>query len=133
VKVPALLLADDNLALLKALVEMLTPRYQVVAALPNGRAALDQVFSLNPDILLLDISLGDMSGFDVAAQLNKLSCPARIIFLSMHEDVEFLTAAFDMGAAGYVFKSRIGRDLTKAIDCVFSGGRFYRECTVSAT
>jgi DNA-binding NarL/FixJ family response regulator len=121
---PALLLADDNPALLATLVEMLQTGYRVVAALPNGTSVLDGVAMRSPDIVILDISLGDLTGFDVARRLKDSGCPAKIIFLTVHEDIDFVSAAFDIGASGYVFKSRVTEDLTKAIDIVFTGGRF---------
>jgi DNA-binding NarL/FixJ family response regulator len=121
---PALLLADDNIALLTTLVEMLQTKYRVLAALPNGTSVLDDIAMLNPDLLILDISLGDLTGFEVARRLKESGCPAKIIFLTVHEDVDFVSAAFDIGASGYVFKSRVTEDLTKAIDVVFNGGRF---------
>jgi len=124
VAAPALLLADDNPALLTTLVEMLQTRYIVAAALPNGTSVLEQCATLSPDLVILDISLGDMTGFEVARRLKDSGCTPKIIFLSVHEDVDFVSAAFDIGASGYVFKSRVTEDLTKAIDIVFNGGRF---------
>jgi DNA-binding NarL/FixJ family response regulator len=121
---PALLLADDNPALLTTLVEMLQTEYKVVAALPNGNSVLDQIARLSPDLVILDISLGDLTGFEVARRLRDMDCPSKIIFLTVHEDVDFVSAAFDLGASGYVFKSRVTEDLTRAIDIVFGGGRF---------
>jgi DNA-binding NarL/FixJ family response regulator len=53
-----------------------------------------------------------------------MGCPARIIFLSLHENADFVRAAFDLGAAGYVFKSQISSDLLNALDAVSHGGRF---------
>jgi DNA-binding NarL/FixJ family response regulator len=121
---PSLLLADDNPAVLATLVELLDSEYRVVASLTNGASVLEQVDLLNPDIVLLDISLGDLCGFDVARRLRDRSSRAKIIFLSIHEDVDFVTAGFDIGACGYVFKSRVAQDLRKAIEIVYAGGRF---------
>jgi DNA-binding NarL/FixJ family response regulator len=121
---PALLLADDNPAVLATLVEMLKLEYRIVASLFNGVSVLDQIDLLCPDILMLDLCLGDLSGFDVARRLRDRHSPAKIIFLSMYEDIEFVTAGFDTGAFGYVFKSRVAEDLRKAIDMVWAGGRF---------
>ena len=121
---PSLLLADDNPALLETLIEMLEPSYKVAAALCNGASVLQEVPTLCPDLVILDISLGDLTGFEVARRLKDTGCPAKIIFLSVHEDIDFINAAFDLGACGYVFKSRITADLTKAIDIVFKGGQF---------
>jgi DNA-binding NarL/FixJ family response regulator len=121
---PALLLLDDNPAILEMLREILAANYTVVAALSTGTAVLDQISSLNPDILISDISLGDISGFRVATDLRDRGDSTKIVFLSVHEDVDFVDAAFDLGASGYVFKSRIYEDLSKAIDVVLRGGRF---------
>jgi DNA-binding NarL/FixJ family response regulator len=121
---PALLLADDNPAVLATLVEMLKVEYRIVASLFNGVSVVDQIDLLCPDFLMLDLCLGDLSGFDVARRLRDRHSPARIIFLSMYEDIEFVTAGFDTGAFGYVFKSRVAEDLRKAIDMVWAGGRF---------
>jgi len=121
---PSLLLADDNPALLETLIEMLEPSYKVAAALRNGASVLEEVSALRPDLVILDISLGDLTGFEVARRLKGIGCPAKIIFLSVHEDIDFVNAAFELGASGYVFKSRITADLTKAIDAVLNGGQF---------
>jgi DNA-binding NarL/FixJ family response regulator len=121
---PSLLLLDDNPAILEMLREILAANYTVVAALSTGTAVLDQISSLNPDILISDISLGDISGFKVATQLRDRGDPTKIVFLSVHEDIDFVDAAFDLGASGYVFKSRIFEDLSKAIAVVLRGGRF---------
>src|SRR5208282_5668648 len=80
VAAPALLLADDNPALLTTLVEMLQTRYIVAAALPNGTSVLEQFATLSPDLVILDISLGDMTGFEVARLLKDSGCTAKIIF-----------------------------------------------------
>jgi two-component system nitrate/nitrite response regulator NarL len=121
---PALLLADDNPALLATLLGLLGSEYRVVASLTNGASVLEQVDLLNPDIHLLDISLGDLCGFDAARHLRDRPSRAKIIFLSFHEDVDFVTAGFDIGACGYIFKSRVVEDLRKAIEIVYAGGRF---------
>jgi DNA-binding NarL/FixJ family response regulator len=121
---PALLLVDDNSALLKILVEILQANYCIVAALTDGSCVLDQINTLRPDVIILDISLGDLTGFDIAKRLKDNSCTAKIIFLTIHEDIDFVTAAFNIGVRGYVFKSRVTEDLTRAITVVFSGGQF---------
>jgi DNA-binding NarL/FixJ family response regulator len=121
---PSLLLVDDNRALLETLVEMLQPAYQVAAAMNNGKSVLERFAELSPDVIILDISLGDLTGFEVAKRLRDAGCTAKIIFLTVHEDIDFVNAAFELGASGYVFKSRISADLSRAIDTVFHGGQF---------
>lgn len=122
--VPSLLLADDNPGFLKILIEILEPTYKVVAALHEGASVVEKVAALCPDLIILDISLGDMTGLEVFRRARAAGCATKVIFLTVHEDVDFVNAAFDIGASGYVFKSRIAEDLTRAIDLVFNGGRF---------
>jgi len=124
VTAPTILLVDDNHAVLELLVEMLEPTYKIAAALCNGTAVVDQAAALLPDLIILDISLEDISGFEVARRLKKAGSPAKIIFLSLHEDMDFVGAAFGLGASGYVFKSRLTTDLENAIAAVLSGGQF---------
>ena len=118
------LLADDNLEILETLVDMLQPAYVVAAALSDGKSVLEQAPLLHPDLIILDISLGDMTGFDVARRLQKAGVTAKVIFLTVHENVDFVRAAFEAGAAGYVYKSRISSDLIDAIATTCAGGRF---------
>jgi CheY-like chemotaxis protein len=119
-----ILLVDDNHEVLEHLVGMLEPTYKIAAALCNGTAAVDQAAALHPDLIILDISLGDISGFEVARRLKKAGCPAKIVFLSLHEDMDFVGTAFGLGASGFVFKSRLTTDLESAIAAVLSGGQF---------
>jgi CheY-like chemotaxis protein len=121
---PTVLLVDDNRALLELLAGMLEPTYKIVAALSSGAAVVAQAAALLPDLIILDISIGDVSGFDVARRLTKAGCPAKIIFLTLHEDVDFAFVAFGLGAWGYVVKSRIATDLEDAIATVLRGGHF---------
>lgn len=119
-----LVLVDDNPEILDTLCDVLQPHCVVAAALPDGKSVLQQFSSLQPDILILDISLPDMTGFDVLRQLKSKGAAAKVIFLTVHENVDFIRAAFDLDAFGYVFKSRIASDLLLAIKTISRGGRF---------
>ena len=119
-----LVLADDNPEVLETLADMLQPDYVVAGALSDGKSVLEQVAELKPDVIILDISLPDMTGFDVVRQLKKRGSRAKVIFLTVHENIDFVRAAFELDAAGYVFKSRISSDLVEAINTISHGGRF---------
>ena len=124
---PTLLLLDDNAAVLTILVEMLEKDY-VVTAFSDGASLLAEFGSLSPELVILDISLGaGMTGLEVARTLQDRQSPAKIIFLTVHEDHSFVDAAFDLGSSGYVFKSRADEDLKRAIEQVLEGGRFLSE------
>jgi DNA-binding NarL/FixJ family response regulator len=119
-----LVLADDNPEVLEMLADMLQPDYVVAGAFSDGLSVLQQVSNLKPDVIILDISLPDMTGFDVVRQLKKNGAGSKVIFLTVHENIDFVRAAFDLDAAGYVFKSRISSDLIEAINTICDGGRF---------
>jgi DNA-binding NarL/FixJ family response regulator len=113
--VKRLLCVDDSPDMLEILVDLLQPQFTIVGALSSGASVLEAATALNPDIVLMDVDLGDMSGFVVAKQLRSSGCPASVVFLSVHESIDFIRAAKDLGAAGYVCKSQITRDLVKTL------------------
>jgi two-component system response regulator NreC len=94
---------------------MLQDEFIVSGALSNGKSVLQSVNELSPDVIVLDISLGDMTGFEVAERLRAMHCEAKIVFLSVHESIDFVHAAMALGAAGYVFKSQAASKLRNAI------------------
>ena len=119
-----IVVADDNLQVREKVVQLLLPDCDVVGTLANGRAALEAVLMLNPDIALLDISMPIMSGIEVANELRTRESATKVVFLTVHEDVDFVNAAFDAGASAYVVKSQMASDLQAAISTVDRGGVF---------
>ncbi len=119
-----ILIADDSPAVLENVVEMLQENFVVAAAVPDGNSVILGVAALNPDVVVLDISLGDMTGFEVVRRLREMKCRARIVFLTVHESADFVHAAIALGASGYVFKSRADADLVDAINAAFRGEEF---------
>ena len=119
-----LLIADDNSAMLEMFIDMLHSDFSIVGALSTGAAALRDASTLSPDVILLDVSLGDMSGFSVAEHLQRTGCAARIVFISVHESFSFVHAARRLGAAGYIVKSQIDRDLLNGLHRVSMGEQF---------
>ena len=128
-----LVLVDDNPAMLETLVEMLQRDFTIAGTFSTGASLLADVASLSPDVILLDVSLGDMTGFYVAKRLRNIGCAAKIIFLSVHENPDFVRAAFDLGASGYVFKSQVSHDLMDAVQAVSRGSRFVPVRSASST
>jgi DNA-binding NarL/FixJ family response regulator len=118
-RVKRLLCVDDSPEMLEVLADFLQWEFQVVGTLSSGSLAIEQAVNFKPDVILLDVDLGDISGFRVAEQLRSSGCSARIVFLSVHENIDFIRAAEDLGAAGYVFKSQITRDLVKTLHAAF--------------
>lgn len=112
---PRVLLVDDNHAMLARVAAVLAPGCAVVGAFSDGRAALDAAARLGPDVIVLDISMPGMNGFELAEQLRSSCSKAALVFLTVHEEEEFVMAAQAAGALGYVVKSRLASDLMPAV------------------
>lgn len=118
------LLADDNPMIIEIVRELLEPAFDVVGALSDGQSVLRQAPELNPDIIILDISMGEPNGIAVARRLQETSSHFKLVFLSVHEISEFIRSALEAGGEAYVFKSRLKTDLIPAIHAVCSGKVF---------
>lgn len=119
-----ILLADDNPEVHIEVAEILEPEYEIVASLLNGRAVLDNWSRLKPDVIVLDISMGEPNGIDVALELRESGCEAKIVFLTIHSDQDFVDAAMGAGGSGYVIKSRLRCDLVEALSAVLAEREF---------
>jgi DNA-binding NarL/FixJ family response regulator len=98
--------------------------YKVVGAISDGRVVVSEYLRLRPDIIILDISMGDRSGIDIAHELRDSGCRAKVIFLTVHEDADYVNAGMGAGGSAYVVKSRLGQDLLSAIKAVLSNKLF---------
>jgi DNA-binding NarL/FixJ family response regulator len=121
------LIADDNQAILDLLRQMLGKEFEVVGALSEGGQVLEQIGTIYPDVLILDISIGDLNGFEIARELNDRHCRSKIIFLTAHHEPAFVSEALQTGVSGYVYKSRLNRDLREAISAVCLGQDLFRQ------
>lgn len=119
-----ILLADDNAAILDAVQRLLQEDFEIVGRLDRASAVMREIPILNPDVLILDVSMPEMNGFEITHRLKQENCTSKIIFLTVHEELDFIRAAFEAGASGYVFKSRMNVDLQIAINAVQSGRVF---------
>jgi len=121
-----ILLADDNAAVLKHVGRMLGrhKNYDVVGAIVDGTTVVREYLRLRPDLIVLDISMGGISGIDIARQLRDSGCDAKIIFLTVHEDRDYVNAAIGAGGSAYVVKSRLSSDLLTAIDAAMADKLF---------
>ena len=116
--------ADDQPRFLRIVSELLYPEFLTVGAFSNGAELLRQINDLDPAIVILDISMGEMSGFEIAQVLRERKFSGKIVFLSVHEEPEIVDHAIQDGAAGFVFKSRMVVDLKIAILAVLDGGTY---------
>ena len=121
---PRLLMADDHTIVLEGIRKLLENDFDLVGTVEDGRALLRASQDLQPDVILLDISMPLLNGIEACRQLIKMAPKTRIIFLTMHTDVVYVEEALSAGAAGYVVKSSAASELTKAINAVMGGDRY---------
>jgi DNA-binding NarL/FixJ family response regulator len=112
---PRVLIVDDNAAILKRAVSLLSRACAIVGAVSDPRAALEAVNTLRPDVVVLDISMPELNGFEVVGQLRRSGSTVPIVFLTVDDDEDLLRAAQAAGGIGYVVKSRIPSDLLTAV------------------
>src|SRR6187551_2826182 len=119
-----ILMADDSPSMLQAARRILEPEFEVVGTVDDGEAVLQAAQRLHPDIVILDISMGTLSGLEAARLLTSIGSKAKIVFLTVHKDPEFVEEAFSAGALGYVVKLRLGTDLLVAVREALVGHTF---------
>jgi DNA-binding NarL/FixJ family response regulator len=117
-----LLLADDHVMFAQGLESLLREEFEFLGTAGNGEELVEATLRLNPDVLLVDISMPVLNGFDAVRKISEAGNQARIIFLTMHDDATLLAEAFRCGAAGYVLKQAAGEELISAIREVAQGG-----------
>ena len=121
---PRILLADDQEEMLQTLVEMLEGEFQIVGTAENGMRVLELTPRLAPDIVVLDISMPVLNGFEAALRLKAQCLAARVVFLTAHEDTDLVEAGMSAGALGYVVKSCLATDLVPALWQALAGKTF---------
>jgi DNA-binding NarL/FixJ family response regulator len=118
------LLADDHHELLQRVTSILATKFEVVGSARNGRDLLAQAQALEPDIVIVDVSMPILNGIDAVRHLVERGSRAKFIFLTLHEDPVFVDACFAAGAMAYIVKNRIPMDLIIAVQEVLLGRQF---------
>ena len=117
-RVPRVLLADDRREILETVSSMLRDECEIVGLAGDGEEVLELAHARSPDVLVLDIFMPGLSGFDVAERLRQSESVVKILFLTVHEDPEFVNAAISLGALGYVLKAHLITELVPAIHSI---------------
>ena len=121
---PRVLVADDHRAMLDSLVRLLTRDFEVVAAVTDGVAAVEEAEQLEPDLLVLDIAMPGLNGIAAAARLKAHGSTAKVVFVTNMRDREFVQESLALGDVGFVVKDRLVADLLPAIRRVLAGEAF---------
>ncbi len=115
------LLADDHAIVSQGLEALLQENFQLLGAVRDGRALVDAVSRLKPDVVVTDISMPGLNGLEAIRQIKKLRPATKIVALTMHSEPNLVAEALKAGAAGYVLKSSAVEELERAIQEVVLG------------
>lgn len=116
-----ILVADDHASMLDRVARLLATDYDVVAAVSDGVAAVSAAIALQPDLLVLDISMPGLTGLEAAAKLAEQPARPPIVFLTVHDEQEFIDTAREVGALGYVLKRNIMSELLPVVRRALAG------------
>jgi len=100
------------------------PDLDVICEVSDGLEAVQKAHELKPDLILLDVGLPGLNGIEAARRIRKLTPESKIIFLSQESSPDVVRAAFDLGAQGYVVKTRASSELLAAVEAVISEKHF---------
>jgi DNA-binding NarL/FixJ family response regulator len=115
------LLADDHTLLLGAFEKLLSPEYQVVGTVSDGRELLTAAQQLKPDVIVLDIGMPLLNGLEAGRQIKQMMPGIKLVFLTMNEDSDLAAEAFRAGASAYLLKRSASTELATAIHEVMNG------------
>ena len=117
-------LADDHEAVLRATSALLGPDFEVVGTAVDGQSLMDSALRLKPELLIVDISMPVLNGIEAVRRLREAGSSAIVVFLTVHDDLDFARAAIAVGASAYVIKPRMASDLIPAIKAALAGRSF---------
>jgi len=124
-----ILIADDHEAVRKGVCAILGSRedIEICGEAENGKEAIEKAKILKPDLVILDITMPVLSGFDAAREIRKTLPEAPILILSMHESSQLIEEAKKIGVQGYVTKTQVGSTLLSAVDTLLRKQTFFPE------
>jgi DNA-binding NarL/FixJ family response regulator len=115
------LLADDHLLVAEALKSLLSPEFDLVGVVEDGRALLEAASTLRPDVIVTDVTMPHLNGIDALVRLRQGGDRVPVVFLTMHRDVAFARRALEAGASGFVLKHSAPAELVTALHAALEG------------
>ena len=119
-----ILLADDHPGVSDFVEALLESSNEVVGKVRDGKALMEAAARLQPEIIVADISMPILSGIEAGRKLKESGCRAKLVYLTIHSDSDFLHACMQLGAFGYVLKCRMDTDLLLAVSEAAAGRKF---------
>lgn len=118
---PRVLLADDHLLVAEALKSLLTPEFDLVGVVEDGRQLVVTAGTLRPDVIVADVTMPHLNGIDALIRLRQNGNQVPVVFLTMHRDVTFARRALEAGASGFVLKHSASVELIAALHAALQG------------
>lgn len=128
------MLADDHVLVREGIKHLLEydGSVEVIQEANNGVECIEKLADVSPDILLLDINMPDMNGIEVLEELKRREHPVKILILTVHNEIEYLIRAVDIGADGYILKDSGTAELKQAITTILNGESYIQPSLLPA-
>lgn len=122
-----ILIVDDHEVVRQGIRTILKsrPQWEVCGEAINGKEAIAQARDLKPDVIIMDITMPEMSGIEATREITKQKLPTAVLIFTMHESRNLADTVREAGARGFVLKSRAARDLLDALERLMGGGTFF--------
>jgi DNA-binding NarL/FixJ family response regulator len=118
------LLADDNPEILLQVANVIADEFKVVGSAASGLELIAAAARLDPDVVVLDNTMPGLDGIEAARQLQRAGCRSKLVFLTAHEDPDYVAAAMDAGGAAYLSKAHMASHLAAAMHKALKWQRF---------
>ena len=125
---PRVLLADDHRMMAEGLKALLHDEFELVGIVEDGRAMVEAAERLRPDVIVADVTMPNLNGFEALALLRKTQPNIKVVFLTMHQNAAYARRALDAGASGFVVKHSASEELVVAIHAALKGRTFITPC-----
>lgn len=128
---PRILIVDDHEIVrdgIRTLISRSRPDWNICGEASNAVEAMRAVQSLDPDVVILDVTMPGPSGLEVSLRIKTLGLRTRVLIFSMHDTKHLVSEARAAGAQGYVLKSQASRDLVTAVERLLQNGTFFAPC-----
>ena len=124
---PRIMIVDDHEVVRQGIRTILRsrPQWEIVGEAVNGKDAIEKAITLDPDAIIMDITMPELSGVEATREITKRKLRAAILIFTMHESKNLGSTVKDAGARGFVLKSHAARDLLVALESLVAGGTFF--------
>ncbi len=128
------MLADDHVLMREGIRQLLEfdGSIEVVAEANDGEECIEKLLEMSPDILLLDINMSKKNGIEVLKDIKNKDIDVKVLILTVHESIEYLLKAVELGADGYIMKDSESAELKKAISVIMNGENYIQPNLIPA-